>query len=296
MKFLDASPDLVNRLADWHAAGFSRRLSMVILFVAVLLPGMGWTGAEQVSSTDADRQVREVFQNEIQGEADSSNLWAYRELTKRKGKELLFEYCQTRYGTIDRLLAVNGAPLDPSERQAETKRIQKLIASPGALRAAQKKEESDDEQLRKFLKLFPDAFRYHETQQQGDQITLRFEPNPDFSAPGFEARVLHSLQGTIVVDVKQKRLVSVDARLMTVVKFWAGVLGHLDQGGTFSVVTENVSPGDREMKSLNVEINGKAVIFKTVAFREHDAFSDYTPVSRSMTLAQAAEWLEKKAP
>jgi hypothetical protein len=237
--------------------------------------------------------VREVIRNEIRSQIHETNSWSYRELTKAKDRQVLLEYCQTKHGTIHRLLAVNGHALDSKRRQAENKRIAKVVRSPNLLRAAEKKQRADAQEERKFLKLFPDAFRYEVDGRQGDRMTLRFKPAPDFSPAGMEERALHDLEGTMVVDVKQKRLVSVDGHLMTQVKFWGGVLGHLDQGGTFSVVSENVAPGDWELKSLDIEMNGKALLFKTIAVREHDAYSDYSLVPPSTSLAQAAERLQK---
>jgi hypothetical protein len=263
------------------------------LLLASLLANPQQTRAAVMNATDANPLVRDVIQNEIQAETNDNDLWSYRELTKRKGKELLLEYCQTKYGTIHRLLAVNGHPLSPRQRQAEDQRIQKLIRSPNELRAAQNKESADAREERKFLKLFPAAFRYQEEQAQGDRITFRFTPNPSFHPSGNEQRVLHALTGTMVVDVRQKRLVSIEGRLMTEVKFWGGFLGHLDRGGTFSVVSENVSPGDWELKSLDIEMNGKALLFKTLAIREHDTYTSYTPVPPSASLAQAAERLRQ---
>jgi hypothetical protein len=48
-------------------------------------------GAAPNNSTGPHQLVREVIQNEIQSQANDDNLWSYRELTKRKGKELLLE-------------------------------------------------------------------------------------------------------------------------------------------------------------------------------------------------------------
>lgn len=246
------------------------------------------------AENNTDQLVREVIQNEIQSQLHDTNLWSYRELTRTKGRERLREYCQTKSGTIHRLLAVNGRPLNPKQRQAESRRIAKVVHSPDLLRAAQKKESADAEEERRFLKLFPKAFRYQVESQQGDRMTLRFRPSPGFSPSGMEERALHALEGMMVVDVKQKRLVSVKGHLMTEVKFWGGVLGHLDQGGTFSVVSENVAPGDWELKSLDVEMNGKALIFKTLTVREQDTYSNYKLVPPDTTLAQAAERLENE--
>jgi hypothetical protein len=244
------------------------------------------------NGADVDQLVREVIQNEIQSQLNETNLWSYRELTKTMGREVLLEYCQTKYGTIHRLLAVNGHPLDSKQRQAENKRIAKVVRSPELLRAAQKKQSADAQEERKFLKLFPDAFSYQVESQQGDRMTLRFTPAPDFYPSGIEERALHALEGTMVVDVKQKRLVSVDGHLMTEVKFWGGVLGHLDRGGKFSVVSENVAPGDWELKSLDVEMNGKVLLFKTITVHEQDTYSKYKLVPPKLSLAQAAERLE----
>jgi len=72
-----------------------------------------------------------------------------------------------------------------------------------------------------------------------------------------------------------------------------GLAGHLNRGGTFSVQLENVAPGDWEVKSLNVEMNGKALLFKIITVREQDNYSNYTPIPPDTTLAQAAERLQE---
>jgi hypothetical protein len=268
-------------------------LMMCIPLLALLLSSHEQFGAAANSSAGFNQLVREVIQNEIQGQANDNNLWTYRELTRHGGKNLLLEYCQTKYGSIHRLLAVNGQPLSPSRRQTEAKRIQMLIGSPDALRAAQRKESADAQEERKFLTLFPNAFRYQEEGQQGSLLKLGFRPNPNFRPSGNEERVLHSLEGTMVVDLKQKRLVSINGRLMTEVKFWGGLAGHLNPGGTFSVQLENVAPGDWELKSLDVEMNGKALLFKTLTVREQDTYSNYTPIPPNTSVVQAAELLQK---
>jgi hypothetical protein len=247
---------------------------------------------------DAKQLVREVIQNEIKSQAEEAgdeHLWSYRELTRQKGKELLYEYCQTKYGTIHRLLAVNGRPLSPSETQAEDKRIQKFITSPDAIPVEQKKRKADAEEERRFLGLFADAFHYQAEKRQGELVQLLFTPDPDFRPSGIEERALHNFEGTIVLNVKQKRLVSVNGRLMSEVKFLGGLAGHLDEGGTFSIQSENVAPGDWELKSYDVQMTGKVLFFKTLTVQEHIVYSRYTPVPANTTLAQAAERLRKDA-
>jgi hypothetical protein len=273
---------------------YSRAISIGVLFLAVLVMNPARTSSSAATpETTPDQLVREVMHHEIQAELNDTNLWSYRDLTERHGQEVLLEYCQTKYGTIDRLLAVNGRPFGLSQRQAEDERIQKLIKSPNAIQASQKKEAADAREERKFLGLLPDAFRYQDEGEHGDLLTLKFTPNPVFRPSGYEAQALCHLQGTTVLDVKQKRLARIDGRLMTRVNFWGGLLGHLNQGGTFSVVSEEVAPDDWELKSLDVEMNGKALFFKTLTVRERDTYTNYKLVPPQTTLEQAAEQLKK---
>jgi len=258
----------------------------------ILLLVMG-AGAFTPGQETARQLVREVIQNEIRAQTDNHNLWSYRDLSEHNGKKLLFAYCETREGTIHRLLAVNGHPLSPRQQQAEDERIEKLVRSPAAVLEAQKKESSDAEEEQKCLKLFPDAFVYREEDRHGDLMQLAFSPDPGFQASGFLAHALHALQGTMVVNVKDKRLVSLDGCLTNGVKFWGGLLGYLDAGGTFSVSQQKVAPGDWELSSLIVQMTGKALLFKTIGVQQHDSYSNYTPIPPNFTLAQAAERLQK---
>ncbi|MGE5726615.1 MAG: hypothetical protein ACM34G_15645, partial [Acidobacteriota bacterium] len=73
------------------------------------------------------------------------------------------------------------------------------------------------------------------------------------------------------------------------VKFAGGLLGHLDKGGTFNVKQSEIAPGVWDVTCMNIQMNGKALFFKTIAVREKDIRSDYRRVSSQLTLAQAAD-------
>jgi hypothetical protein len=49
------------------------------------------------------------------------------------------------------------------------------------------------------------------------------------------------------------------------------------------------------MASLHVEMNGRALLFKTISVQERRDFDDYRRVPDSFSLSQAAELLEKEA-
>lgn len=52
------------------------------------------------------------------------------------------------------------------------------------------------------------------------------------------------------------------------VKFGGGLLGHLDADGQFYVKQEEGQPGYWELAVLNVDLKGRALLFKTISVQE----------------------------
>jgi hypothetical protein len=102
------------------------------------------------------------------------------------------------------------------------------------------------------------------------------------------------MQGSLWVDSKQERVERISGRLTREVKFGGGVLGHLDQGGTFEVKQAPVAPGYWEMTLLKVQMKGKAFFFKTIAVQQNYTRRNFKQVPDDLTLAKAAEMLEKQ--
>jgi hypothetical protein len=250
------------------------------------------------NDTDFKTVVRDVADHEIQLQTNSGNsglLWSYRKVSRKGGVEQVWQTCQTRHGNLHRLIAENGARLSPSREREEAQRIQRLVDSPSELRAAQKKDAADMKEEQKFLRLLSRAFVFREQERQGDVLTLAFTPDPNFQPSGNEQVVLHTLTGTLTLDAANKRLVAIRGHLLHEVRFWGGLAGHLDAGGNFSVETIRTAPGDREIKTLDIEMHGKALLFKTISVQEHDEYSDYAQVPPSTTLAEAAARLNQEA-
>jgi hypothetical protein len=126
---------------------------------------------------------------------------------------------------------------------------------------------------------------------QGELIKLRFRPNPDFHARNHESEVFHHMEGSLLVHRRQYRLAELDGRLVTEVKFLDGLLGHLNKGGSFCVKQSNVGGGHWEMTELDVQMNGKALFFKTISVREKQIDSDFRSLPGQTTLKQAEELL-----
>jgi hypothetical protein len=99
------------------------------------------------------------------------------------------------------------------------------------------------------------------------------------------------MEGTMWIDVHQKRLAGIEGVLTSRVSFGGGLLGHLDKGGTFSVRLKNVGSGHWGLDSLDVQMKGKALFFKTISVQQKERCTNYQPIPNAMTLRQAAQIL-----
>lgn len=272
---------------------FRSLLCFGIATLAVFVPpNSSAQTSKSVKSDNVDALVRDVIHNEVESQLHDNSLWCYREQKQEDGKpSKTLEVCQTKDGELERVVAVNGRELDAAQKQAEDERIQDLIAHPEQLRAKQKKEREDGEQARNLLKTIPDAFRFQCESESANLITLRFWPNPGFRPYTRASTVFHHMEGTLVLDTQQKRIVEVNGRLTSEVRFMGGLLGHLDRNGTFEVKQMEVGDGHWDLTSMSVHMNGKALLFKTIAVSEKEALLDYKPLPHGASLQQAADFL-----
>lgn len=265
---------------------------LALAFPAFLLPAPS-RHENSPNQIDAHALVSQVIRTEIQAQLHDNSLWCFREEQQEDGKLVkTLQVCESKEGNIERLVAVNGKPLDSAQQRAEDQRIQKLLSRPDQIRANQKKQNEDGEQERSMLKPFPEAFHFQCERVDGSLVTLLFKPNPNFRPASRTALVFHHMEGSMTVDARQKRIVEINGRLTSEVKFAGGLLGHLDKNGTFLVRQEEVAPGHWDLKTLNVHMNGKALFFKTIAVLEKKNITDYRPLPQNTTLQQAAAQLQ----
>jgi hypothetical protein len=264
-----------------------RHLAVVLLLA---LPGVAQSG--NISAHDL---VQKVVSNELKAEDQDHSHWTFRLDTQKPGQpEEVCKVIETRDGDLKYPIEINDHPASQQQRQQAEQQIQTYVHSPDQLRKTLSDKAEDEARSEHMLRMLPQAFFYERGQQQGDLVELKFKPNPQFEPPTHEARVFHAMDGSLWVDSKQLRLARISGRLMHEVKFGWGVLGHLDKGGTFDVRQEEVARGYWELTALNVQMNGKALFFKTISVRQKYTRSDFKPVPDSLTVAQAAQMLKKE--
>ena len=271
----------------------------IVPFVLLLLLGPAIAAARAQKSalaieaqTRPQQLVREVVENGRRLK-DNPGYWSYREIVRKDGRLETHQVCQTNAGTIDRLVAINSQPLPPEQQRREDAGIQMLLANPAEIRREKQKQREDTAKQYRMFATFPDAFRYRYAGTEGRLIKLEFEPNPQFAPSTRQEEVFHHLEGTMWIDPEQKQLARIDGELTSEVKFAGGLLGRLDQGGVFSVRFRQVDSGQWLMAALQVNMSGKALLFKTISVQEEREFEDYRRVPSNFTLRQAEELLQK---
>jgi hypothetical protein len=282
-----------------HSMYSSIGLASALLATAVLSSGVARARAADdqsqrvaTASPSSDPSltpmVREVLQHEIKAQNDDKTLWCYRKLVEKDGKKQLFASCQTEAAEINRLMAENGKPLTANQWQLEDSRIKKLLGNPSQLKKEKQQQQEDARQADNLLKMIPEAFLFQQESRGADLIKLRFTPNPKFRPSGSSEFVFHHMDGTLTLDVKQKRLMEISGHLNNDVKFAGGLLGHLDKGGTFFVKQQEVTPGHWEMTRMDVQMNGKVLFFKTISVRTNEIDTDFHAVPPATSIQQVA--------
>jgi hypothetical protein len=268
------------------------RLGALILIAFSVVLSRPCAFASEPASESAHDLVKDVVYNELQDRVHQS-FWEYR-IERRIGQQSLTEeQVETRYGSIYRVIANNGVPLDQTEQQQEDARLQSLLHNPGQQQKANQQHEQDEQRLERLLALLPDAFLCEYDGQDGGDIRLNFRPNPSFKPQTYEARIFHGLAGQMWIDPQNKRLVALKGKLIERVEFGYGLLGHINEGGTFAIHRQRVSPTDWKTDLIDIHVSGRVLLFKTVNKEQHEVRSGFRAVPETLTLEQAQALLKE---
>ena len=252
--------------------------------------------APQVS---AQELVRRAIANEDKASQEHVRLLYRLRTENAKAGAITKELAETNEGVVARLIAVNDKPPSAEQRQSDDDRLQKLLSDSQTRAAKRKQQKDDEERTTRMVKALPDAFLYEydgfEPGKNGQQlIRLKFKPNPKYEAPNRELQVYYGMEGKMLVDPGEERLVRIQARLFKGVNFGWGILGHLDPGGQFEVEQSRVD-GDRwEVTAMRLRFTGKIMLFKSLNVDQHETAFDYRRAPDDLNLAQGIEFLKKQ--
>ena len=273
---------------------FSQKWPHACLFI-VSLAGVAVSqslpSGQQASPNDL---VRATIANELRTQPASESRWMYRVERKEPGKTTEREVIESDHGSIERLVSIDGHPLSANQELEETNRIQSLVKNVAEQRRMEQTRKKDAQQCEELFKLIPEAFIFTYAGTERNLVKLNYQPNPGFQPPTREARVFHELTGEMWIDATQRRLVRLRGQLRANVKFAGGLLGYLQKGGHFDVEQQELSSGRWELTSLDVDMQGKALLFKTIAIQQKERRTNFRTVPAGLSLADAAEMLTKQ--
>ncbi len=244
----------------------------------------------QTSSHLALDVVRSAVAAEVQASHTDHSIWTYWDHDVTPNQDTLYFTIETPQGALRRMIRLNGQPLTPKQQQAETKRIADFVHSPSEQTKAQKNSAHDDAQAAQLLAILPDAFLWTIVSQSPQEITLSFQPNPQFDPPDMEMRVMSAMAGEMIVVRDGNRIRSLRGRLTHNILIGYGLLAKLYAGGTFDVERRVVGKDRWQITQTHVHIGGHALLFKTIGQQEDEVKTGWKP-STAQTLEQAARAL-----
>lgn len=252
----------------------ARPIAFAILFACAFL-------ANAQSPRDL---VRQAVQTELVASDNDHSHWLYFEIDQQPTKTVKQWVAQAISASLNRVIERNGQPLTESQQRQE---MSTFISDSRAQAKQRKSGQHDDEQAAELTRMLPDAFIWTNDGEQGRAIRLHFKPDPDFHPSDLEARVFAAMEGEMVIDRVQHRIVTLKGRLVHDVKIGFGLLGDLEAGGTFDVERRELCPQVWQITETHVHIQGHALIFKTISEQEDDVKSHFAQIAASTSLQEA---------
>lgn len=247
--------------------------------------------AQQSQDPKAQALARNAVETELAADKADHTRWRYRTDYKSPEGHFVYIEVETDRGSVKKKIKENGNPLDAAALNAEMQRIDAFVHDPSQQAKKRKDSEQDDKRAENMLRMLPDAFLWSIRSDTPQATTLAFTPDPNFSAPSMEARVFAAMAGEIVVTKPAHRMQSLKGRLLYDVKFGYGLLGKMEQGGTFNVERREIAPGIWLITESHVHINGHVLIFHAISEQEDEVKTDFRQMPPATTLEQAANVL-----
>ena len=264
-------------------------------FVSLLLVAFQPASQAQPPNVPAIELVRQMVAHELAA-ANASGHYRYRIDKQTPHGSETRDMVETRNWLIGRLVLKNGQPLAPAQRQKEDERLRDLLTNPAHLERFQIQAHKDEARVRRMIKSLPEAFlfQYDGTEKNGsgrELIRLKFSPNANLTMRSLELRVLQGMEGTMLIDPVDKRLVRVEAELFRDVDFGWGIFGRIHSGGSFLLEQQGVGSDRWAITTLSMHYTSRIVLFVNIRTDSVSKTSNFHRMSNDLTLQQGLELL-----
>lgn len=250
------------------------------------LSGVPRTGQAMGDEGNSHTIVQQAVATELTADRNDHTHWLYFEVDKKPDKAVSQWVAETAHGNLKRVVEQNGQKVPETQQR---KSMDSFSQDPDQVAKQRKNEQHDDAQATELLKLLPQAFVWTKTDEADGNITLHFKPNPQFHPPDWESRVFAAMEGDMVVDAAEHRIVSLKGKMIRDVKFLGGLLGGLKAGGTFDVERRKTGGNEWQITETHVHIQGRALLFKSISENEDDVKTKFKELSADVSLHQAED-------
>jgi hypothetical protein len=261
------------------------KVAIFCLLSGVLLPPV-------LPSEATGNLVREACYNAVQ-QHEAESLWSYRVQRLEDNHIILEQVIETVDTPVKHLLAVDGRAPSPEQLKEENERHRILLKNSAGRSALKRDRDEDSKKMEEMLRIIPEAFVFQDQGKQRGLEKIAFHPNPEFKPKTYEQRVLHTLVGTALIDLKDRQIARVSASLAQRVEFGLGFLGRVDRGGTVNIARTRLSDGVWQVSMEKIDLSGRIAIFKSLNKHKDELRSDFKQVDPGTTVAQALDELEK---
>jgi hypothetical protein len=254
--------------------------------VALTLALLATTAWPQATSL-----IEKVAANEVAARQTRPHyFYVSEERSARTGGHLWKEnVAETTDGPLRRLIAIDNRALTADEAAAEQHRIDALVSNPDQFRRQNQSHKDDEDRATQLLQMLSSDFVLSPDGEANGCLRFNFQPKPDFRPASYQERVAHEMEGTISLKKTEDRLCTLDAKIVRPVEFGFGMLGHIDQGGHFSLVRKQVDATNWKSDHISVHINGRILMLKSLAQDQDAVRTGIRIVPKDLTLAQAAQ-------
>lgn len=270
--------------------------NVALLVAMVSLPGLSVLPLRAQQPSQAARDlVRDVLYNELHDRERDSH-WQYRSECHSATQNVVREQIETDDGPVFRIIEENGKPLDAAQRRREDRRLDEYVHDPAEILRVHREHEEDEARVSAVMQMLPSASLFeYQVSPDGETVHIAFRPDPSFVASGYEGRILQELNGTLTVNLRFKRLIAIRGVLAQSVDFGYGLLGHIEKGSWFEIHREPVSATHWKADLVEVHIDGKVLLFRTISRDQRETRTDFRPVPAGATVAQAEQWLKPES-
>jgi hypothetical protein len=273
----------------------SRTLSLFahVSGFVTLAVGAGMAFPPALPSQTAKELIGDACHNELQ-EREKRTLWSY--VAERHSNNHVFreQVIETVDIPVRHLLTVDGYPPTSLQLKEEDDQHRELLNNASRRHAIQKQQDNDDKKMEELLRLIPEIFVFEDQGKEGQSEKIAFHPNPGFKPKSYEQRILHALDGSVFIDLHDKRIARLSGSLGTTVEFGYGVIGHVERGGSTEITRVHLSPGIWKTSAEKIDLEGRFVVLKTINKHQDESRTGFESVAPDTTFAQALDEMKKR--